>query len=79
MKHEAEQFPLPLAVPTEMPKVRIAKAFLAAYRAGRKAAGHGLKKFPPYPNRQDWRRAFRHYWVEGFADFENGKPERYEA
>ena len=79
MKHEAPQFDLPLAVPSEAAKVRISKAFLAAYRAGRKAAQHGQKKFPPYKNHQDWRRVFRHYWLEGFNDFENGKTERYEA
>ncbi len=60
-------------------KARISKAFLSAYLAGRKAAVRGLRKFPPYKNHQDWRRAFRHYWVEGYMDYETGKPERYTA
>lgn len=78
-RFEAPQFDLPLAVPGEPPKTRISKAFLAAYRAGRKTAQHGQQKFPPYKNRHDWRRVFRCYWLEGFNDYENGKPERYDA
>lgn len=79
MKVIAEQFKLPMATPAEGAKARTTKAFLSAYRAGRKAAEHGQMKMPPYRNHQDWRRPFRHFWLEGFVDFENGKPERYEA
>jgi hypothetical protein len=68
-----------MAVGAEAPKTRISKAFLAAYRAGRKAAAHGQKKMPPYKNHHDWRRVFRHYWTEGFADQEQGRMERYEG
>jgi hypothetical protein len=72
------------------PKRRIAKGFLAAYRAGRKAArkyqsgnrengkAETQKPYPPYKARNDWRRVFRHYWTEGFADEERGRGERYE-
>ena len=76
----SEQFQFTLNGWTAEPvKRRISKAFLSAYRAGRNAARRGQKKYPPYRNHQDWRRAFRHYWVEGFADFQAGRAERYQS
>jgi len=74
-----DQFQMPFGEAEEPKKKVIAKSFLSAYRAGRKAQRKGQRKLPPYQPHNDWRRVFRHYWTEGFRHGEEGKPEAYTA
>jgi len=79
---DAPQFEMPFATDPKavgFQKKRISKAFLAAYRAGRRAARQGQRKLPPYKPGNDWRRSFRLHWNEGYVDEETQQPERYEA